>query len=73
MIKIGQLLPLLKNGWVAMDSDNTWMWFSRKPINKDARWMPVDDDTDLDILFETAFDIESAKDWTNSLMRCGDE
>ena len=29
MIKIEQLLPLLKNGWVAMDSDNTWMWFRK--------------------------------------------
>ena len=30
-ITIYDLLPLLKNGYVAMDRDGTWKWFSHKP------------------------------------------
>ena len=31
-IKIEQLLPLLKSGWVAMDEDGRWVWYNEKPI-----------------------------------------
>lgn len=31
MIKIEQLVPLLKKGWVAMDKDGKWHWYSSKP------------------------------------------
>ena len=30
-IKIEQLLPLLKSGWVAMDKDGGWKWHYRNP------------------------------------------
>ena len=30
-ITIYDLLPLLKKGWVCMDRDGTWKWFSHKP------------------------------------------
>lgn len=30
-IKIEQLLPLLKSGWVACNSNGSWRWFKYKP------------------------------------------
>lgn len=30
-IKIEQLLPLLKKGWVAMDGNCKWGWYDKKP------------------------------------------
>ena len=36
-ITIYDLIPLLKNGWVAMDWDGSWWWFDYKPtIDKDS-------------------------------------
>lgn len=71
MIKIEQLLPLLKRGWVAMDKNQSWWWFEKEPFasNDTNQWLC--DCTDVKEL--TAFDIEPAKDWTKSSMRCGDE
>ncbi len=70
MIKIEQLLPLLKNGWVAMDKDGRWFWYKMKPeIDIEEGWWIGGSQSYL----YGAFDIEPAKDWTKSLMRCGDE
>lgn len=72
MIKIEQLLPLLRKGWVAMDSDGYWYYHKEKPAlrmrtEKDGCWgYGVDGLSD-------AFSIRKVKDWTKSLMRCGDE
>ena len=30
-ITIDDLIPLLKKGWVAMDEDGMWCWYSKKP------------------------------------------
>ena len=30
-ITIYDLLPLLNNGWVAMDNNGRWWWYSEKP------------------------------------------
>ena len=30
-ITIDDLIPFLKKGWVAMDENGTWSWFSSKP------------------------------------------
>lgn len=39
MIKIEQLLPLRKEGWVAMDADGCWYWYSEKPVQRGFnRW-----------------------------------
>lgn len=34
MIKIEQILPLLKKGYVAMDSTKRWYWYKSKPEMK---------------------------------------
>ena len=31
MIKITDLIPMLKNGWVAMDNNGAWWWYNEKP------------------------------------------
>lgn len=38
-ITIYDLLPLLKKGWVAMDKDGIWAWFSTKPSKKVDLWL----------------------------------
>lgn len=30
-IKIEQLVPLLKKGWIAMGKDGKWYWYSSRP------------------------------------------
>lgn len=37
-IKIYDLLPLLKNGWVAMDENGNWWWYKLKPIKCSSAW-----------------------------------
>lgn len=34
-IEIEELIPLLKGGYVAMDKDGDWNWFSDTPEMKD--------------------------------------
>ena len=40
-ITIYDLLPLLRNGWVAMDEDRGWWWFEKKPCIEDNEWWNV--------------------------------
>lgn len=71
MIKIEQLLPLLKRGCVAMDKDWSWWWFESEPELCSSFWWPTAYMKNQNL--NSTFDIEPAKDWTKSLMRCGDE
>ena len=71
MIKIEQLLPLLKKGWVAMDEGGEWWWFDTKPKRCRCFWWITTDYRNQ--FLSPAFDIEPVEDWTKSLMRCGDE
>ena len=38
-ITIYDLIPLLKKGWVAMDKDGDWCWFSNKPYKRTDMWL----------------------------------
>lgn len=69
MIKIEQLLPFMKEGWVAMSRDGVWDWFDHKPkaykrcgywciVNTKTRVCPFD-----------CFDIAPADDWEKSLIK----
>lgn len=42
-ITIYDLLPLLKSGWVAMDMDGSWTWFSTKPFKRTDMWLLTKD------------------------------
>ena len=72
-IKIQDLLPLLKPGFVAMDSDGEWWWYQKepKPDGYCDTWMiNVEEDSILSAL--DAFDIAPFDgDWKDSLMECG--
>lgn len=70
MIKIEQLLPLLKKGYVAMDYNNDWYFYKKEPELRIGSWAVK---SSTAVFLSDAFDIEPAKDWTKSLMRCGDE
>lgn len=67
-IKIQDLLPLLKPGFVAMDSDGTWWWYDKEPSpnDEDGIWMSTwakAGDCSL-----SAFDIAPFEgDWKKSL------
>ena len=67
-INIKDLLPLLKNGWVAMDMNENWFWYSKKPKKRDKYWL--DGDTCRACNLNTIFDIQPADDWEKSLIKC---
>lgn len=67
-IKIEELIPFMKKGWVACDKNGAWHWYSAKPK--------------LEVLFNiwdfyggslknlsTVFNIAPAKVWTKSLIK----
>lgn len=65
MIKIEDLIPLLKKGWVAMNKNGDWWWFQKKPKKGNEVWWRPDSYIDT---FD-AFTIKSAEDWTQSLIK----
>ena len=73
MIKIEDLIPLLKEGWVAMDEDEIWVWYATKPFiqKKDGIWQVKRSvtNTSYDELPRNAFDIAAVEDWTKSLIK----
>lgn len=64
-IKIKDLLPFLKDGWVAMDKDGRWFWYGKKPSKCVCTW------SSCEYQHIGLFDIEPADDWEKSLMKCG--
>ena len=69
MIKIEQLLPLLRKGWVAMESDGDWWWHEVRPYKDRIAygWYARKDVSRL----SKVFDIAPADDWKKSLIRVG--
>lgn len=69
MINIQDIIPFMKKGWVAMDKDKHWWWFSKKPvINKeDCDWYINCEMGDVSVPFKIA----PADDWTKSLIKVG--
>ena len=67
MIKIEQLLPLLRKGWVAMGSDGDWWWHEVRPYKDRIAygWYARKDIRRL----SSAFDIAPVENWKESLIR----
>ena len=65
-IDIKALLPFLKKGWVAMDEDKDWYWYSKKPEQGYYEWSQIEYSESL-----SAFNIKPADNWEDSLMECG--
>lgn len=75
-IKIEELIPFMKKGWVACDKDGTWRFWTTLPLLEDfyTYWQ-----FDLDYITEESeaenlsviFNITPAEDWTKSLIKIG--
>lgn len=72
-INIQDIIPYMKDGWVAMDEDGSWCWYVDKPIRDELllQWLP-----EGDCIYEElggVFDIAPADDWTKSLIKVGEK
>lgn len=70
-IKIQDLLPLLKPGFVAMDRNGEWFWYNKKPHANTVYWSAarVTNSVSMEL---SGFDIAPYDgDWKDSLMECG--
>lgn len=65
-IDIKELIPFMKKGWVAMDKDETWLYFTNKPIKYDQYWKPR---KNWFIHLNVLFKIKPVVDWTKSLIK----
>ena len=73
-ITIYELIPLLRNGWVAMEGNGNWFWYQLKPrvskryeiwkVSK-GKFMKLNT---IEIKDITPFD----GDWKDSLIKCGE-
>ena len=69
-VKIYELLPLLRPGFVAMEKNGIWYWYTHKPVPDNIGiWMLLHGGE----LYElSAFNIERFEgEWKDSLMECG--
>lgn len=75
-IDIKELIPFMKDGWVAMDEDGEWHWWQNEPERKlkDKRfysyWWEFDGSI---VCLSSVFDIEPVSDWTKSLIKVENE
>ena len=73
MIKITDITPLLRAGYVACDWNGTWCWYARKPrmLKTSRSWVNVSG-TQYEYPYLYCFkDIAPADDWTQSLIKVG--
>ena len=69
MIDIKDIIPFMRNGWVAMNSNDNWFWAKNKPEIEEycGCWDCYGETADLH-----CFNIAPAKDWTKSLIKVGE-
>ena len=65
-IDIKVLLPLLRKGWVAMDKNGVWTYFTQRPRLNGCEWVLFGQ-----WYYISAFNIKPADNWETSLMECG--
>ena len=72
MINIQDIVSFMKDGWVAMDGDEEWWWFSVEPFMIDDEWWCRSGYGYKETIHISAmFDIAPADDWTKSLIKVG--
>lgn len=74
MIDIQDIIPFMKDGWVAMDGDGDWWWFPLEPYLSMTyyEWSFMGGDGYKEAIHISAmFDIAPADDWTKSLIKVG--
>ena len=68
-INIQDIIPFMKDGWVAMDEDGEWNWWAQKPqIKHESYWWVA---TGEQCCLSDGFDIAPVDDWTKSLIKVG--
>jgi hypothetical protein len=66
MINIQDIIPIMKKGWVAMDENRIWVWYSHKPvISKQRKLFLISRGTMTPL---DCFYIAPVADWTKSLI-----
>jgi len=72
MINIQDIIPFMKDGWVAMDKNGEWWWFPFEPYMTSYEWLlRGGDGYEEAIPISDMFDIAPADDWTKSLIKVG--
>ena len=69
MINIQDIIPFMKKGWVAMDEDKRWWWYSKKPYKWDISECWLVKNGEQGMIDSDVFDIAPADDWTKSLIK----
>lgn len=65
-IDIQELIPFMKDGWVAMDKNKKWWFFEKKPEATTNVWLSSGY---VEEYLNSIFDIAPADDWTKSLIK----
>lgn len=65
------IAPKMNKGWVAMDEDKDWFWYSEEPVKYwfEGYWNACIDTPVFRL--NDIFDIASVDDWTQSLRKVG--
>lgn len=69
-IKITDITPFMHKGWVAMDENGVWWWYSEKPFIFREQWQ-VEVNSSVGMIDNEVFDIAPAEDWKKSLIKVG--
>lgn len=69
-MKITNLVPIMKEGFVAMDKSKIWFWFEKTPVKGFCSWHSGH--CNNCICISDLFDIEPVEDWTKSLIKVGE-
>lgn len=70
-IDIKELIPFMKDGWVAMDKSGEWAWWEKKPA-KDKyvdMWVKREASAGAWMFLNIMFNIKPVSDWTKSLIK----
>lgn len=71
MINIQDIIPFMKDGWVACDKNGNWCYYAKKPEIFDITWTKGYGDITPVKSLSDIFNIAPADDWTKSLIKLG--
>lgn len=63
-IDILEIMPFMKDGWVAMDKSGTWYWYDEEPYIENGAWLNDGILSNLE-----CFNIAPVSDWTKLLIK----
>ena len=67
-IDIKELIPFMKDGYVAMDKNGEWWWYPSEPYMTSYEWLFNGEYREA-VFISRMFDIAPAADWTKSLIK----